>query len=380
MLSEYYRIRGWNSDGVPADWKLKELGLDAIAPTRFLNHYTINQTRTLYHLGGRTMYGIEFVPSDPVLKLAYYTKLAEQNGFDNVWVTDHYNNRDVYTTLAMLAANTNSIKVGTGVTNPYTRNVAVTASSIAAVNEISGGRAILGLGPGDKATFDAMGIEWVKPLTTTRETVQALRALFSGKKVEQKGEQVSLAGASMAFSAGDIPIYLGAQGPKMLELAGQIADGALINASHPKDFEVAVKAIKKGVESAGKSMKDFDVTAYACFSIDKKPEKALNAAKIVVAFIAAGSPPPVLERHGIDPDAVKTIGGAIAKGDFGTVLGTVTTDMMDAFSIYGTPADCQARIDELTKMGVTQIVAGSPIGPDKEKAIKLIGKEIIGGK
>ncbi|RLG23188.1 5,10-methylenetetrahydromethanopterin reductase, partial [Methanosarcinales archaeon] len=149
---------------------------------------------------------------------------------------------------------------------------------------------------------------------------------------------------------------------------------------HPKDFEVAVKAIKKGVESAGKSMKDFDVTAYACFSIDKKPEKALNAAKIVVAFIAAGSPPPVLERHGIDPDAVKTIGGAIAKGDFGTVLGTVTTDMMDAFSIYGTPADCQARIDELTKMGVTQIVAGSPIGPDKEKAIKLIGKEIIGGK
>jgi 5,10-methylenetetrahydromethanopterin reductase len=166
----------------------------------------------------------------------------------------------------------------------------------------------------------------------------------------------------------------------MLELAGKIADGALINASHPKDFEVAVKEIKKGAESAGRSMKDIDVTAYACFSIDKKVDKALNAAKIVVAFIVAGSPPMVLERHGIDPSVIGTIGGAIAKGDFGTLMGgAVTTEMMDAFSIYGTPADCVARIDELMKIGVTQIVVGSPIGPDKEKAIKLIGKEIIGG-
>ncbi len=325
-------------------------------------------------------YGIEFVPSDPVLKIAHYTKMAEQNGFDNVWITDHYNNRDVYTTLAVLAANTNTIKLGSGVTNPYTRNVAVAASSIAAVNEISGGRAILGLGPGDKATFDKMGIEWVKPLTMTKETVSAMRELFAGKPVNQKGELVSLSGAQMAFAAGNIPIYLGVQGPKMLELAGKIADGALINASHPKDFEVAVKEIKKGAESAGRSMKDIDVTAYACFSIDKKVDKALNAAKIVVAFIVAGSPPMVLERHGIDPSVIGTIGGAIAKGDFGTLMGgAITTEMMDAFAIYGTPADCVARIDELMKIGVTQVVVGSPIGPDKEKAIKLIGKEIIGG-
>jgi 5,10-methylenetetrahydromethanopterin reductase len=324
-------------------------------------------------------FGIEFVPSDPVLKIAHYAKLAEEQGFDNVWITDHYNNRDVYSTLTVLAMNTNSIKLGTGVTNPYTRNIAVTASSIASVNEISGGRAILGLGPGDKATFDAMGISWDKPLTTTKESIQALRSFFEGKKVNMAGEAVKFSGAKMAFKAGNIPIYMGAQGPKMLELAGEVADGVLINASHPRDFEEAVKQIASGAKKAGRNPKDVDVAAYACFSIDKDAAKAVNAAKVVVAFIVAGSPDMVLQRHGIDVASKASIGGAIAKGDFGALMGgMVTPQMIDAFSICGTPDDCKTRINELLDIGVTQIVAGSPIGPDKEKAIKLIGKEIIG--
>ncbi len=325
-------------------------------------------------------FGIEFVPNDPVLKVSHYAKLAEQQGFDYVWITDHYNNRDVYTTMAVLALNTNSIKLGTGVTNPYTRNAAIAASSIGAINEISGGRAILGIGPGDKATFDAMGISWDKPLTMTKETIAAIRAYFTGKTVNQTGEMVNISGAKMAFNTGNVPIYMGAQGPKMLELAGEVADGVLINASHPKDFEVAVTQIAAGAKKAGRNPKDVDVAAYACFSIDKDAKKAASAAQIVVAFIVAGSPDMVLERHGIDVAAKADIGGAIAKGDFGALMGgMVTNDMMDAFSIYGTPDDCKARINDLLDIGVTQIVAGSPIGPDKEKAIKLIGKEIIGG-
>lgn len=325
-------------------------------------------------------FGIEFVPSDPVLKIAHYAKLAEQQGFDNVWITDHYNNRDVYTTLAFLAMNTNTIKLGTGVTNPYTRNAAITASSIGSVNEISGGRAILGIGPGDKATFDAMGISWDKPLSTTKETIEALRGFFGGKKVEMDGNMIKFGGAKMAFKTGDVPIYMGAQGPKMLELAGEVADGVLINASHPKDFEVAVEKIAAGAKKAGRDPSEVDVAAYACFSVDKDAAKAKSAAKVVVAFIVAGSPDMVLERHGIDVAAKADIGAAIAKGDFGALMGDlVTDDMISAFSICGTPEDCKARIDELMAIGVTQVVAGSPIGPNKEKAIKLIGKEIIGG-
>jgi len=320
------------------------------------------------------LFGIEFVPDESVLKIGYMAKLAEDAGFKNIWITDHYNNRDVWSTLAVLSMMTNRIKLGTGVTNPYTRNVAITASSIASINELSGGRAILGIGPGDKATFDKMGIEWDKPLTRVKEAVLAIRALLAREQVNQAGFK----GAQMAFGAGKIPIYIGAQGPKMLELAGGIADGVLINASHPDDFKFAVPVIRQGAREAGRNPEDVQVCAYASFSADKDQAKAVNASKIVVAFIVAGSPQNVLDRHNIGTDEAKAISDALAKYDFKSAMAAVTPKMTEAFSVSGTPQDCRARIDELVKTGVTQIVVGSPIGPNKESAIKLIGKQVIG--
>ena len=320
------------------------------------------------------MFGIEFVPDESVLKIGYMAKLAEDAGFGNIWITDHYNNRDVWTTLAVLSLLTNKISLGTGVTNPYTRNAAITASSIASINELSGGRAILGIGPGDKATFDKMGIDWDKPLSRVRETVLAIRAFLAKEQVSQAGFK----GAQMSFTTSKIPINIGAQGPKMLELAGAISDGVLINASHPDDFKFAVPMIRAGAEKAGRKPEDVQVCAYASFSADKDPAKAVNASKIVVAFIVAGSPENVLERHGIGMDEAKAISDAISRFDFKGAMDGVTPRMTEAFSISGAPADCRARIDELLSTGVTQIVVGSPIGPNKESAIKLIGKKVIG--
>ncbi|MDD1760883.1 MAG: 5,10-methylenetetrahydromethanopterin reductase [Methanothrix sp.] len=301
-------------------------------------------------------------------------KLAEESGFSNIWITDHYNNRDVWTTLAVLSMMTNKVSLGTGVTNPYTRNAAIIASSIASINELSGGRAILGIGPGDKATFDKMGIAWDKPLTRVKESILAIRAFLAKEQVNQAGFK----GAQMAFATKKIPIYIGAQGPKMLELAGAIADGVLINASHPDDFKFAVPMIRQGAEKAGRNPEDVQVCAYASFSADKDPAKAVNASKIVVAFIVAGSPENVLERHGIGQDEAKAITDAISRYDFKAAMSSVTAKMSEAFSVSGAPADCRARVDELLKTGVTQIVVGSPIGPNKENAIKLIGKQVIG--
>jgi 5,10-methylenetetrahydromethanopterin reductase len=320
------------------------------------------------------LFGIEFVPADPALKIGYLSKLAEEAGFETIWITDHYNNRDVWSTLAVLSLLTSRIKLGTGVTNPYTRNVGITASSIASISELSGGRAILGIGPGDKATFDKMGIPWDKPLTRVKEAVFAIRAFLAKEQVSQGG----FVGAQLAFSAGKIPIYIGAQGPKMLELAGAIGDGVLINASHPEDFKYAVPVIKQGAEKAGRSPQDVQICAYASFSADKDREKAIGAAKMVVAFIVAGSPQNVLERHGIPLEEAQKIQGALARYDFGAAMAAVTSKMAEAFSIAGTTADCLARVDELLKTGVTQVVVGSPIGPEKERSIKLIGKQIIG--
>jgi 5,10-methylenetetrahydromethanopterin reductase len=164
----------------------------------------------------------------------------------------------------------------------------------------------------------------------------------------------------------------------MLELAGAIADGVLINASHPDDFKFAVPVIEQGAEKAGKNPEDIQICAYASFSADKDQAKAVNAAKMVVAFIVAGSPESVLMRHGINPEDAKMITDSIAKGDFKSALAGVTSQMVGAFSVAGTPEDCRARVNELLKTGVTQVVVGSPIGPNKESAIKLIGKQIIG--
>ncbi len=324
-------------------------------------------------------FGIEFVPAEPIINLVKYVAEAEKSGFEYCWITDHYNNRDVYGTLCTLAQWTSKIKLGTGVTNPYTRSIAQTASSILTVDEASNGRAVLGIGPGDKATFDALGIEWIKPVTTIRETVAALKDLISGKTTQYEGDVIKLKGARLAVkpTSPSIPIYIGAQGPQMLKTAGEIADGVLINASHPKDFEFAIKQIKEGLKAAGRKMEDIDVTAYACFSCDRKPEKAMNEAKIVVGFVVAGSPPMVLERHGIDIEKAKKVSDAIAKFDFKTIMGLVNSDMIEAFSITGTPDDCNDRIIDLRKIGVTQIVVGSPIGPNKLRSIHMIGKEVL---
>ena len=313
-------------------------------------------------------FGIEFVPQIPLKELVSLVKLAEDVGFEYAWITDHYNNKNVYETLALIAAETETIKMGPGVTNPYVRSPAISASAIATIDEISEGRATFGIGPGDKATFDALGIEWTKPVSTIKAAIADINTLLAGEKTEGGA---ALGGAKAVQE--HIPIYMGAQGPKMLETAGEIADGVLINASNPKDYEAAMPMIKKGI---GDQAKDFDVGAYTATSIGADSDAAKNAAKIVVAFIAAGSPPPVIERHGLPEGFNEQMGAFLAKGDFGGAIGAVTDEALDAFSVCGTPDEFIPKIEGLAEMGVTQYVAGSPVGKNVEESIKLLGDVI----
>ena len=315
-------------------------------------------------------FGIEFVPNQPLDEIVKLVKLAEDVGFEYAWITDHYNNKNVYETLALLAANTETIKMGPGVTNPYVRSPAISASAIATIDEISNGRATFGIGPGDKATFDALGIAWEKPVSTIKAAIADINTLLAGGKTEAGA---ALGGAKAVQE--HIPIYMGAQGPKMLETAGEIADGVLINASNPKDYEAAMPMIKKGIEAAGGD-KSFDVGAYTATSIGPDSDAAKNAAKIVVAFIAAGSPPPVIERHGLPEGFNTQMGEFLAKGDFGGAIGAVTDEALDAFSVCGTPDEFIPKIEGLAEMGVTQYVAGSPVGKNVEESIKLLGDVI----
>jgi 5,10-methylenetetrahydromethanopterin reductase len=327
-------------------------------------------------------YGIEFVPGNVNVKqVVKFCKLAESKDIDYAWITNHYNNRHCYPTLAMIAANTTTLNMGPGIMNSFTDTPAAIASFLCTLEEISDGRAMLGIGPGDLSTLPKLNIKPEKPVARLEEAIAIIRKLCAGEEVKTpqmqffKYEGAKLTGVNLPDKKKGVKVYVGAQGPKVLELAGKVGDGALINASNPKDFQIAIPIIKKAMESVGK--KSFDVGAYTAMSIDKDVKKARNAAKIVAAFIAAGSPPEVNQRHGISMDNVAKIKAALAKFDFKTVGELISDKEIDAFTIAGTPDMVKHKCEELTKAGVTQIIFGSPLGPDMTNSIRLLGKYII---
>ena len=323
-------------------------------------------------------FGIEFVPKEAYWKTVYYAIQSEKRGFDNLWITDHYNNRNVYVTLTATAMYTKKIVFGPGVTNPFLINPIVTTQALASLDEMAPGRVVLGMGAGDKTTLASTGIQADKQLSAVVDAITIFKKMLDGKSVNYEGTIFKVKGTKFNFKPrGSIPVYIGAQGPKMLETAGEIGDGVLINASHPKDIEYAVSQVKKGVANAGKQMSDVDVTAYTSFSIDKKADKAVQAASPVVAFIVAGSPDVILEKHGLEMEKANAIRAALAKGDFGTAFGLVTPKMIEAFCIAGTPDECNEKITRLLKAGITQFVVGSPICSNVRNSIDLISEQVI---
>ncbi len=323
-------------------------------------------------------FGIEFVPRDLYWKTTFYAIQAEKTGFHTLWITDHFNNRNVYVSLALISAYTDKIRFGPGVTNPYLIHPVVTGQAVATLNEIAPGRVICGIGAGDRTTLQMVGIRPEQPLSTIRETVKIIRDISSGNNTELQGKTFTVSGAKLNFrTVHNIPIYVGAQGPKMLALAAEIGDGVLINASHPEDISKAIGFLKKGLAKAGKVDEDLIVAAYTSFSIARKPEKAVKAVVPVVAYIVAGCPEAVLQKHGISERTATQIREGIIKGNWKEAFSHITDEMIESFSVSGTPEIVVEKVSKLIRAGTTQIVAGSPIGPDIRKSINMISKEVF---
>ncbi|MDO5826366.1 MAG: 5,10-methylenetetrahydromethanopterin reductase [Methanosphaera sp.] len=316
-------------------------------------------------------FSLELLPNEPIDNLLELIGIAEDIGFENVWITDHYNNKNVFEILALAARETSTIHMGSGVSNPFIRNPVTIAQATTTLDEISNGRALLGIGPGDKATMNTLGIKWNKPLSAVADAVKLIRDVMDGKEVKNGAR---LTGTSKVQD--NIPIYVGAQGPKMLELSGKIADGSLVNASSPKDFEHAMPLIRKGISNSANPDKDFNFAAYTACSVDEDKLAAFNQTKIVVAFIIAGAPEVVLNRHGISLESAGMIKEYLSKNDFKSAVATVDEDMVNAFSVWGTPSQINDKIEVLESMGVNEFVVGSPIGKDRVKSLKLL-KDVI---
>ncbi|MBC8223748.1 5,10-methylenetetrahydromethanopterin reductase [Candidatus Bathyarchaeota archaeon] len=326
-----------------------------------------------------TSFGIEFVPMELFWRTTYYTIQAERLGYDSIWITDHFNNRNVYVSLTVIANYTDRIKLGPGVTNPYLVHPTMTAQSVASLNEVAPGRVICGIGAGDKTTLEMVGVEMKAPLRTVREAVEIIRRQIAREKGNYDGKVFSTtAGARFNFRANEsIPIYIGAQGPQMLQLAGAIGDGALINASHPDDIERAVTLIRKGAEKKGRDPKEVDIAAYTSFSVAETEKKARKPVIPVVAYIVAGSPPFILEKHGIPVETAESIRSALANREWGAAFGAVNDTMIDAFAVCGSPEQCTEKIASLFKTGITHFVTGSPLGPNIRSSINLFGFEVL---
>ena len=214
----------------------------------------------------------------------------ESLGYDSFWLTDSsLHSRNCWAYLTLAARQTSRMTIGTAVTNPVTRHPAVTAVAAATLADISGGRAILGIGAGDRPLL-SLGYTPAR-LATLEASIGAIRALWSGATVDADEPGFALHGAHYRFPPErDIPVWVSATGPRTLELAGRVADGVILLAGlHPDGISFALEHIDRGAEAAGRSQRP-PVTVFAYGAIDEDEEAAIAAARTIAAWFPQTAP------------------------------------------------------------------------------------------
>ena len=318
------------------------------------------------------MFGIELTPEHELDRMVALGERAEAAGYDTVFSTCHYNNRDAWSFLSRLAVATDEVALGPGVANPLETHPVTLASKLATLDEASDGRAVYGIGPGDPSTLANLGLADERGLRPVLEAFKTAQQLWAGERVDHDGTfQATDAGLNYEPPQGpDIPVVVGGEGPHMCRMAAKHADGLLYNGSHPKDLAWAREQVDEGLADRPDHRGDFDLVAYAAVSIAEDATAAREAARPAVAYITASAAPPVLDRHGVDPATAEAIGDDISAGEFSAAFDAVTDAMIDAFCIAGTPADVRERAEALAEYADGLVVV-SPLGPDLEAAVDL---------
>ncbi len=301
-----------------------------------------------------------------------YVRYAEERGFEAVWQAESRLVREATVPMAAYAAVTDRIKVGSGVVNNWTRNVGLLAATFSTLDDLAPGRIMLGIGAWWDPLASKVGIDRKKPLSAMREVVDVTRRLLAMERVTFEGEFVHVSDIEIDIVHGDrspkdVPIYIGATGMKMMELAGEIADGVLLNYMvGPAYNRAAMEALAAGAKRAGRDASEIDRPQLVVCSLDENREVALDRARELLTQYL-GQQPHIMKASGIDPGLIEEIGKVLTwpagPEEIHRAMRLVPDDAVQMISASGTPDECRAKVREYVESGCTCPVL-YPLGDD----------------
>ena len=308
----------------------------------------------------------------PLQDAIKYVQYAESRGFEAVWQAESRLVRDAIVPMAAFAATTSRIKIGSGVINNWTRNPAIIASTFLTLDDLAPNRIICGIGAWWDPLAAKVGIKREKPLLAMREVVTVVRDLLARKRVTFHGEFVHLDDIELDVVHGrkeprNVPIYIGATGPQMMTLTGEIADGAVLNyLVAPRYNEAALNQLEAGAKRAGRRLEDIDRPQLVVCSVDNDRKKALDGArKLVTQYL--GQQPHIMKASGVSQDLLDEINQVLTwpatEEQIEEAMRLVPDDVVQLITASGTPEEVKAKVREYVDYGATCPIL-YPLGPD----------------
>jgi 5,10-methylenetetrahydromethanopterin reductase len=308
------------------------------------------------------------LPVDTFVSLA---AAAERAGFDQVWISHDLFWRSAPVLLAAAAGATEGVSLGMGIANPYSAHPSEIAMHAGTLQEVTGGRFLLGLGAGAEAFLGWAGIPRPRPLATTRDAVLACRAVLErGTPTGWSPE------AHLRWSGPAVPIYLGVMGPKMTALAGEIADGVLALSYPPERATASAHVVREAALAAGRDPAALDIPACFWVSVDDDLEKARAELAVKLAYYGPSISAPLLAEAGLRPEDFVPAARALEEDGADAAARLITDDML-RLGIAGDADAVVARCEGLIAAGATHLSFGPPLGPDPLAAVALLGEVVL---
>lgn len=305
---------------------------------------------------------------------------AERLGYESAYVT-HIAGRDSQAVLAAYATRTEKIKLGTGVLPIYSRTPVATAQIAATVDELAGGRLILGLGVSHRVTVENWYGQTIdKPVREMREYVNTVRAIFRGEPPPQDNQKFPTGFRFMGYAARqDFPVYIAALSPAMLRLAGEIGDGVILWLCNPDYIrEVVVPEVTKGRERAGRPLEGFDIVAAVPSAVTDEPETARSKLrKDLIPYFSLPFYRAMIERSGFEED-VAGFDAGMQKGDAEAATAAISDRFMKTLTAIGEGPDAIASVQRYLDAGATSPCIGGVPATDFDATLEALAS-LAGG-